>query len=248
MRKKVKLIIFVSLAFIILIIPVGIAVSAQISNSSQRNLGRIEPPVMHVNNGQEPVPLDSNVANDKMVFGDYEKNYCLGYSDNFKEEILTGSESTAETARITRKNTLLQDYREYVDKLYNQIMTTEEYDIHYNHLMSVFSEMLALEPEPTPQEQFEIELRCLLSKLEEDLYYSEIHGEMYIEDKKINISMLKRSIEDLTSLQKKISLKQLSFEQMQCEYATCLEEVKKASPYRFSSFVPNTGHASAPTM
>lgn len=238
MRNKKKLIVPLAV-LIILIIPVGIVAVAQISNSSQRNLGKTEPPIMRANNAKEPVLLDSNVANDKMVFGDYEKNFCLGYLDNFREEILTGSESTAEIARITRKNTLLQDYKEYVDKLYNQIMTTEEYDIHYDHLMNMFSEMLPLEPAPTPQEQFEIELKCLLSNLEENLYYSEIHGEMYIEEKKINISELKRSIEDLTSLQKKINLKQLSFEQMQCEYATCLEEVKKVSPYIFSSLAPS---------
>lgn len=172
-----------------------------------------------------------------MLFGDYEKDFCLGYLNNFKDETLTGSESAEETARITRKNELLQDYRAYVDELYNQSMTTEEYDTHYAFLMNMFSEMLLSEPEPTPQEKFEAELKCVLFYLEEDLYYSEKYGESYIQERLLDIAKLKSSIASLTDLQEKILSKQFSFEQMLDEYAVCLEDMKAASPHVFSTFV-----------
>lgn len=236
MKKSKKLITFVLIAvFVILMIPTGVIAGTQVFGRVEANLGRVAPPIMNTNNEQELVLVEPDPNNDKMIFGNQERNFCLGYLDNFKAETVTGGEGAEEAARITRKNALLQEYRAYVDRLYDQKMTIGEYDNHYAHLMDIFFELLPLEPEKTPQEKFEIQLQNIISRLKEDLYYSEVHGEMYIEERKLNIPQLKKCIEEFTALQNKIAAKQLSFEQMQQEYTLYLERVKTASPYEFSA-------------
>lgn len=175
-------------------------------------------------------------ADHSMVFGDYERNYCLGYVDDLKEESVTGNESAEEAERITRKNTLIQEYREYVEALYGQPMTTEEYEIHYQYLMGIYcDELLPREPEPTPEEVFiGDEIGILLARLEEHLEFSNIYGEEYIQSLQIDIPELERAIEELTSLKERAKAGQLSLEQMQQEYAACLEVVKKACPPQYA--------------
>lgn len=229
MRKKRKFIILSLTVLAALSIPVGAAVTAQIS--SERNCG-VTDPAMKLNEQE----LAALFADHSMVFGDYERNFCLGYLDNFKAESVTGNESAAEAERITRKNTLIQEYREYVEALYGQPMTTEEYEVHYQYLMGLFvDEMLPLEPEPTPEEVFVgNEVNILLLRLEEHLEYSGIHGEEYIQSFQIDIPELERAIEELTSLKERAKAGQLSLEQMQQEYAACLEVVKRACPPQYA--------------
>lgn len=81
-----------------------------------------------------------------------------------------------------------------------------------------------LEPEQTPEEQLEIDIVRLLSKLKEDLYYSELHGEWYIEDRNLNLVELNKSIADLTALQENLSEKKLTFEQAKLEYEACIKK------------------------
>lgn len=232
MRKKRKFIILSLTVLAALSIPVGAAVTAQIS--SQRNCG-VTDPAMNLNEQE----LAALFADHSMVFGDYERNFCLGYLDNFKAESVTGNESAAEAERITRKNTLIQEYREYVEALYGQPMTTEEYEVHYQYLMGLFvDEMLPLEPEPTPEEVFVgNEVNILLLRLEEHLEYSGIHGEEYIQSFQIDIPELERAIEELTSLKERAKAGQLSLEQMQQEYAACLEVVKRACPPQYATMI-----------
>lgn len=234
MKKGKKFVILSLTVVAALSIPVGAAVAVRIS--SERNCGRTKPPIMRVDNEQEPAESDTN----GMVFGDGERDFCLGYLDNFEDEEVTGDESAAEAERITRKNALIQEYREYVEALYGQSMTTEEYEIHYQHLMDIFcDELLPLEPEPTPEKQIEIKIAQLLSGLKDDLCFSEINGEAYIKSRRVDVSALKKSIEDLTLLQEKIDAKQLTLEQLQQEFAICLEVVKKASPEIYEAWILN---------
>ena len=230
MKKGKKFVILSLAALAALSIPVGAAVAVRIS--SERNCGRTKPPIMRVDNEQEPAESDTN----GMVFGDGERDFCLGYLDNFEDEEVTGNESAAEAERITRKNALIQEYREYVEALYGQSMTTEEYEIHYQHLMDIYcDELLPLEPEPTPEEVFiRDEIGILLLRLEEHLEFSSIHGEVYIQNKEIDLPELERAIEELTSLKERAKAGQLSLEQMQQEYAACLEVVKRACPPQYA--------------
>lgn len=229
MRKKRKFIILSLTVLAALSIPVGAAVTAQIS--SQRNCG-VTDPAMNLNEQE----LAALFADHSMVFGDYERNYCLGYVDGLKKESLTGNESAEEAERITRKNTLIQEYREYVETLYGQPMTTEEYEAHYQYLMGIYcDELLPREPEPTPEEVFiGDEIGILLARLEEHLEFSNIYGEEYIQTKEIDIPELERAIEELTSLKERAKAGQLSLEQMQQEYAACLEVVKRACPPQYA--------------
>lgn len=229
MRKKRKFIILSLAVLAALSIPVGAAVTAQIS--SQRNCG-VTDPAMNLNEQE----LAALFADHSMVFGDYERNYCLGYVDGLKKESLTGNESAEEAERITRKNTLIQEYREYVETLYGQPMTTEEYEVHYQYLMGIYcDELLPREPEPTPEEVFiGDEIGILLARLEEHLEFSNIYGEEYIQTKEIDIPELERAIEELTSLKERAKAGQLSLEQMQQEYAACLEVVKRACPPQYA--------------
>ena len=229
MRKKRKFIILSLAVLAALSIPVGAAVTAQIS--SERNCG-VTDPAMNLNEQE----LAALFADHSMVFGDYERNYCLGYVDGLKKESLTGNESAAEAERITRKNTLIQEYREYVEALYGQPMTTEEYEIHYQYLMGIYcDELLPREPEPTPEEVFiRDEIGILLARLEEHLEFSNIYGEEYTQSLQIDVPELERVIEELTSLKERAKAGQLSLEQMQQEYMVCLEVVKRACPPQYA--------------
>ena len=236
MKKGNKFVILSLAALAALSIPVGAAVAVRIS--SERNCGRTKPPTMRVDGvdiEQKSVASDPFSTNE-MVFGDYERNYCIGYVDGLKKESLTGDESAAEMERITRKNALIKEYREYVEALYGQPMTEEEYEIHYQHLMDIYcDELLPLEPEPTPEEVFiRDEIGILLLRLEEHLEFSSIHGEVYIQNKEIDLPELERAIEELTSLKERAKAGQLSLEQMQQEYAACLEVVKRACPPQYA--------------
>ena len=231
MRKKRKFIILSLAVLAALSIPVGAAVTAQIS--SERNCG-VTDPAMNLNEQE----LAALFADHSMVFGDYERNFCLGYVDGLKKESLTGNESAEEAERITRKNTLIQEYREYVEALYGQPMTTEEYEVHYQYLMGIYcDELLPREPEPTPEEQLASEVACLWSCLDQYLYDSYAYGEEFIQDYVTDVTELERVVNDLVSLRKKIGAKQLSFEQMKIEYAKCAEIVKKISPYAYETYV-----------
>ena len=230
MKKGKKFVILSLAALAALSIPVGAAVAVRIS--SERNCGRTKPPIMRVDNEQEPAESDTN----GMVFGDGERDFCLGYLEGFRDEEVTGDESAAEAERITRKNALIQEYREYVEALYGQPMTEEEYEIHYQHLMDIFcDELLPLEPEPTPEEVFiGEEIGILLLRLEDHRYFSEVHGEKYIQNNEIDLPELERAIEDLTALKERAGAEQMPLEQIKQEYAVCLEVVKKACPPQYA--------------
>lgn len=230
MKKGKKFVILSLAALAALSIPVGAAVAVRIS--SERNCGRTKPPIMRVDNEQEPAESDTN----GMVFGDGERDFCLGYLEGFRDEEVTGDESAAEMERITRKNALIKEYREYVEALYGQPMTEEEYEIHYQHLMDIYcDELLPLEPEPTPEEVFiRDEIGILLLRLEEHLEFSSIHGEVYIQNKEIDLPELERAIEELTSLKERAVAEQMPLEQIKQEYAVCLEVVKKACPPQYA--------------
>ena len=80
MRKGKKFVILSLVALAALSIPVGAAVAVRIS--SERNCGRTKPPIMRVDNEQEPAESDTN----GMVFGDGERDFCLGYLEGFRDE------------------------------------------------------------------------------------------------------------------------------------------------------------------
>lgn len=229
MKKGKKFVILSLAALAALSIPVGAAVGVRIS--SERNCG-VTSPTMNLNEQE----LAALFADHSMVFGDYERNYCIGYVDGLKKESLTGDESAAEMERITRKNALIKEYREYVEALYGQPMTEEEYEIHYQHLMDIYcDELLPLEPEPTPEEVFiRDEIGILLLRLEDHRYFSEVHGEKYIQNNEIDLPELKRAIEDLTALKERAVAEQMPLEQIKQEYAVCLEVVKKACPPQYA--------------
>ena len=176
----------------------------------------------------------SSADDGKMVFADRENEFCLGYLDNFKNESLTGSESPEEAERITRKNELIQEYKDYVGKLYGQTMTTEEYRSHYDHLMEMFQELFTFEPEPTPQEQLLSKVRILGSGLDDVLTFSK-RDEEYRQLCSIDLPMLKTLITHLDTLEKQIENGEITYEQSLQEYDKCLEELKIASPRRYES-------------
>ena len=176
----------------------------------------------------------SSADNGKMVFADRENEFCLGYLSNFKNESLTGSESPEEAERITRKNELIQEYKDYVGKLYGQTMTTEEYRSHYDHLMEMFQELFTFEPEPTPQEQLLSKVRILGSGLDDTLTFSK-RDEEYRQLCNIDLPMLKTLITHLDTLEKQIENGEITYEQSLQEYDKCLEELKIASPRRYES-------------
>lgn len=229
MKKGKKFVILSLAALAALSIPVGAAVAVRIS--SERNCG-VTDPAMKLNDQE----LAALFADHSMVFGDNERDFCLGYLDNFEDEEVTGNESAAEAERITRKNALIKEYREYVEALYGQPMTEEEYEIHYQHLMDIFcDELLPLEPEPTPEEVFiGEEIGILLLRLEDHRYFSEVHGEKYIQNNEIDLPELERAIEDLTALKERAVAEQMPLEQIKQEYAVCLEVVKKACPPQYA--------------
>lgn len=176
----------------------------------------------------------SSADDGKMVFADRENEFCLGYLSNFKNESLTGSESPEEAERITRKNELIQEYKDYVGKLYGQTMTNEEYRSHYDHLMEMFQELLTLEPEPTPQEQLLSKAKILRSGLDDELTLSK-RDEEYRQLCNIDLPMLKTLITHLKTLQKQIENGEITYEQSLQEYDKCLEELKIAHPRRYES-------------
>lgn len=237
MKKNKKIIIAVSLTVaFVLIVPIGIAVAMQISDNQ---LYWTKPPYLRADNESAPIALESYDSKEEKLFDDEERDHCLGYLDYYKEETVTGSEATEEAKRIKQKNTLIQEYKLYVNSLYNQVMTIEEYEAHYEHLMDIVSKLLPLEPERTPEEQLAIDVIWILQRLDEDLYYCEFYGDAYINDNQINVAQLKQSIAELTALQEKLNGKQLTFEQAQRDYTACLEVVKTASPQAYSSVSSN---------
>ena len=238
MKKRKKSVVIIALAaLVVLLVPMITAVALQISGGDCEYWTK--PPFMRADNGQTPVALETDAENETMKFGDYEKNFCLGYLVNFKAEAVTDGESAEEAERITRKNALLQEYRTYVDTLYMQVMKQKDYDAHYEHLMGLFTELLLLEPEETPEELLDGNIRLLLLILKDDLYYSDLYGEAYIKDRKLDTAQLKQAIAELTALQEKLNGKQLTFEQAQRDYTACLEVVKTASPQAYSSVSSN---------
>ena len=182
----------------------------------------------------------SSADDGKMVFADRENEFCLGYLDNFKNESLTGNESPEEAERITRKNELIQEYKDYVGKLYGQTMTNEEYRSHYDHLMDMFQELFTLEPEPTPQEQLLSKAKVLRSGLDDELTFSK-RDEEYRQVCNIDLPMLKTLITHLKTLQKQIENGEITYEQSLQEYEKCLEELKIAHPGRYESVMNDDG-------
>lgn len=232
MKKNKKTILMILLVTSLLIlIPVITVAAAQLSGKGVR----VAPPVMRVDNEPTRVVLDPYAENGHKLFDAKEKAFCLGYLNSFKKETVAGGESTEEAERITYKNALIQEYKDYVNSLYMRVMTLEEYDAHYEHLMHMFQEMIPLDAEPTPQEQLETDLRLVLVRLEDKLYECEVYGESYIEGHKIHVEELKQSIQDITSLQEKYRARQLPFEQAQQEYAACLETIRTACPPTYAA-------------
>lgn len=238
MKTNRKVICISLIVLLILLISVGTAMA--LGNNSM--FAWWEPPAKRADEPKGTAQYAANAQIDstgKKMLSKEKRDFLLGYLEGFCDEEVTGNESTAEAERITRKNALIQEYREYVDVLDGQTMTTEEYEVHYQHLMDIFLELLPLEPEPTPEEKIEIKIAQLLSGLKEDLCFSEINGDAYINAFKVDVPALKKSIEDLTSLQEKIDAKQLTLEQLQQEFALCLEVVKKASPEKYEAWILN---------
>lgn len=213
------------------IIVTGIAAVAQ-KIDSRHPIGRSKPPAMTVNDKATLSAVDT--CDNVMVFGDDEKEYCLGYLSNFKNESLTGSESPDEAKRITRKNELIQEYKAYVGKHYGRTMTNEEYRSHYDHLMEMFQELLTLEPEPTPQEQLLSKAKFLRSGLDDELTFGK-RDEHYRQVYNIDLPMLETLITHLKTLQKQIENGEITYEQSLREYEKCLEELKIAHPRRYES-------------
>ena len=175
-----------------------------------------------------------------MLVEDRDREFLLGYLEHFKNESLNGSESPEEAERITRKNELIQEYKDYVAELYGQTMTTEEYRSHYDHLMDLIGEMLPLEPEPTPQEQLLSKAKVLRSGLDDELTFSK-RDEEYRQVCNIDLPMLKTLITHLKTLQKQIENGEITYEQSLQEYEKCLEELKIAHPGRYESVMNDDG-------
>ena len=238
MKKSKKIACIAMIVLPTLLISVGAAMA--LGNSNNSMFAWWEPPSKRTDEPKgtaQYAAVESIDSTGKTLVSEGKRDFLLGYLENFRDEEVTGNESAAEAERITRKNTLIQEYREYVDALDGQMMTQEEYDAHYQHLMDIFLELLPLDPEPTPEKKIEIKIAQLLSGLEDDLCFSEINGESYIKFRRVDVSALKKSIEDLTSLQEKIDAKQLTLEQLQQEFAICLEVVKKASPEIYEAWI-----------
>ena len=175
-----------------------------------------------------------------MLVEDRDREFLLGYLEHFKNESLNGSESPEEAERITRKNELIQEYKDYVGKLYGQTMTNEEYRSHYDHLMDMFQELFTLEPEPTPQEQLLSKAKILRSGLDDELTFSK-RDEEYRQVCNIDLPMLKTLITHLKTLQKQIENGEITYEQSLQEYEKCLEELKIAHPGRYESVMNDDG-------
>ena len=244
MKRPSKRVLFVSLS-ILLIVLVPFGAAAVISNGGLFG-GRDRPPSLWVNKpgpaAPGPAAMETASENDTMIFGDYEKDFCLGYLDNFKVETLTGSESAQEADRITRKNARIQEYREYVNRLYQQTMTPAEYNAHYDHLMKWFSALLTLEPEDTPEETLESYVSRLLLKLEEELYYCE-HKGAYAQQRHMNIPLLKEALAAFRSLQERFSAEGMTYAAKKAAYMASLEKVKAAMPDDYAAMI-QSGHIS----
>ena len=236
-RKKLYAVISVT-ALAVLMIPVAAALSAQISESKAKDDSSsywdgtiIVGPPKEPGGPKQTRLVDPYAANGEMLVDDYEKERLLQYLWNFDEEMVTGNESAEEAERINRKNALLEEYRAYVDDLYMQVMPIERFDDHYDYLMDIFHELVSLEPEDTPEELLEIDLRKILAQLEEE--WSKI--ELYHKPSSSDAGLLKESIETVTDIHERYTGQQIGYEQAKQEYAACLEEKVKLACTRIYS-------------
>jgi hypothetical protein len=227
MQKKTRLILFLVVGGVLLATLFGgVALSDQIRYANR-----------YYEDQQSAANTSSNSK--LFLFGDYEKEFCLGYLDGFKAESVADNETSEEAARITRKNQLITEYRAYVDNLYEKGMPEAEYDAHYQHLMDIYAELLSLEPEPSPETKLRYRTTGLRSSLEEEIYYGERNLSGITGEPNRNLPVLKDTLVKLKELEEALRNNTISFEPAVEKYKACVEQLKIGSPSMYKCEMEN---------
>lgn len=199
-----------------------------------------KPPKFRANEEQKDVPSSDN-ANRKMIVDDAKRDFLLGYIDkNFKSESADGVSDEKELTRISRKNALINEYREYVNKLYNTEMTETVYESHYEYLMVIFKELLTLEPEKSFNEKAAIYVERIIMNLDEygALCKAE-NGEQLAKEINFNAERADEALVALQSLKHKILNGIATKDEIKEEYSLCFEKFKAATSVNCALMLKN---------
>ena len=199
--------------------------------------GRDKPPRFRADEEQKG-PSFNNTAEGKIIINDKKREFLLGYLDNFKAESVDGVADQAEVTRISRKNALINEYREYVNKLYNTEMTETVYESHYEYLMVIFKELLTLEPEKSFNEKAAIYVERIIMNLDEygALCKAE-NGEQLAKEINFNAERADEALVALKALKQKILDGTMTKDEIKEEYSVCLEKYKAAAPNNYASML-----------
>lgn len=176
----------------------------------------------------------------KITINDEKRDFLLGYLDNFKTESADGVADETEVMRISRKNALINEYREYVNKLYNTEMTETVYESHYEYLMVIFKELLTLEPEKSFNEKAAIYVERIIMNLDEygALCKAE-NGEQLAKEINFNAERADEALVALQTLKHKILNGIATKDEIKEEYSLCFEKFKAATSVNCALMLKN---------
>lgn len=201
--------------------------------------GRDKPPRFRADEEQKG-PSFNNTAEGKIIINDKKREFLLGYLDNFKAESVDGVADQAEVTRISRKNALIKEYKEYVNKLYNTEMTETVYESHYEYLMVIFKELLTLEPEKSFNEKAAIYVERIIMNLDEygALCKAE-NGEQLAKEINFNAERADEALVALQTLKHKILNGIATKDEIKEEYSLCFEKFKAATSVNCALMLKN---------
>ena len=201
--------------------------------------GRDKPPRFRADEEQKG-PSFNNTAEGKIIINDKKREFLLGYLDNFKTESADGVADETEVMRISRKNALINEYREYVNKLYNTEMTETVYESHYEYLMVIFKELLTLEPEKSFNEKAAIYVERIIMNLDEygALCKAE-NGEQLAKEINFNAERADEALVALQTLKHKILNGIATKDEIKEEYSLCFEKFKAATSVNCALMLKN---------
>ena len=229
-----RILLMLSIALIVIAVPVS--VFAAVSDFDLFG-GGDQPPKMTADESENENPGEQgDDKTQKSTLTDAEIDYLLVFLKNLKEESLSGSESADETARISRKTALLQEYRSYMDSIRKVEMTEDEYKKHVDHLMDIYSDLKTVEPEKTPEERIAYRVSALMGHLTEKYYYC-THKENYAKDHHIDVVVLEEAISVATAITDSVSAGDKTYEELKNEYVLLLQKAKVAMPGTYATMV-----------
>ena len=201
--------------------------------------GRDKPPRFRADEEQKG-PSFNNTAEGKIIINDKKREFLLGYLDNFKTESADGVADETEVMRISRKNALINEYREYVNKLYNTEMTETVYESHYEYLMVIFKELLTLEPEKSFNEKTVIYIKRIIVTLEDFSAISKgENGEKFAKGNNFNLERADEALVALQTLKHKILNGIATKDEIKEEYSLCFEKFKAATSVNCALMLKN---------